>query len=375
MPIIKLNQIKNTKPLRAHGDIAGLCDSIKSVGLINPLTIDENYNLMAGRRRYQALIELGLQEAECYVLPVKGDQITAMAIAIDENIRRKDLTEVEKAVALAELDELKRKQYGSQPRGNPNLSNFDKLTVTNDPQYIGEIYPPQKGWTQSKTAQDLGISQPKVSRDIKIANAIREYPDLAKKTTGQAVLTEFKRRELAKNPIALPEGKYRTIVIDPPWPVEKIIRDVSPNQYDFDYPTMSIDGIKALPIREIVDEGGCHIYLWTTQRFLPIGFEVLKHWEFSYIFTMVWHKAGGFQPFNLPQYNCEFVLFGRTGGLPFEDTKGFFTCFGGERRQHSRKPDQFYELVKRVSPPERIDYFSREKREGFKQYGDEVSKF
>ena len=69
---------------------------------------------------------------------------------------------------------------GSKPRGNPNLLQCGKLN----------------GWTQELTASSLRISQQAVAKATKIATAIEEYPDLAKKTTGQAVLTEFKRREL-----------------------------------------------------------------------------------------------------------------------------------------------------------------------------------
>jgi N6-adenosine-specific RNA methylase IME4 len=90
---------------------------------------------------------------------------------------------------------------------------------------------------------------------------------------------------------------------------------------------------------------------------------------------MVWHKAGGFQPFNLPQYNCEFVVYGRKGVPIFLETKNFFTCFNGMRREHSRKPDEFYQLVARVCPAPRLDCFSREKREGFDQYGNEPERF
>jgi hypothetical protein len=77
-----------------------------------------------------------------------------------------------------------------------------------------------------------------------------------------------------------PQGdRYCTIVVDPPWPMVKIERDVRPNQVAF----------------------GCA-------------------WGLDYDFTMVWHKPGGFQPFGLPQYNCEFVLFGHRGPLMFLDT-------------------------------------------------------
>lgn len=171
------------------------------------------------------------------------------------------------------------------------------------------------------------------------------------------------------------KGKYRTIVIDPPWDISKILRDTAKNQLEVDFNILSIEEIMALPITEHLSPDGSHIYLWTTQKYLPVAFDVLDAWGLEYVFTMVWHKKGGFQPFGLPQYNCEFVLFAKYRTLPFANTKGFFTCFEGVRREHSRKPDSFYELVKRVSPEPRLDWGSREKRDGFEQYGNEVDKF
>lgn len=172
------------------------------------------------------------------------------------------------------------------------------------------------------------------------------------------------------------EGKYKTIIIDPPWDIKKIERKNIPQGKALDYPTMTLAEIQTLELKDIIDPAGCHLYLWTTQKYLPYSFEILQDWwGFKYIFTMTWHKNGGFQPFKLPQYNSEFILFGRMGDAPFLDTKNFFTCFDGKRRQHSRKPDKFYDLIKRVSPAPRIDYFSREKREGFSQFGNESDKF
>jgi len=214
----------------------------------------------------------------------------------------------------------------------------------------------------------------------------RELADSIKATgqpvsrTEEQILRDVRIEKLLSQPrkqidIPWPQGKYRTIVIDPPWPIEKILRKVRPNQIVMDYPTMTIEEIKALPISNLAMDDGCHLYLWTIQKYLPISFEVLRGWGFTYIFTMIWHKKGGFQPFNLPQYNCEFVLFGKKGSLPFLETKDFFTCFEGERRQHSRKPQGFYDLVSRVSPEPRLDYFSREEKKGFTSYGNETTKF
>ena len=173
--------------------------------------------------------------------------------------------------------------------------------------------------------------------------------------------------------VSVPEGQYSTIIIDPPWPIKKIERYEAPYQEpDFDYKEMTIEAIKQITLPAA---DNCHLFLWTTQKYLPVSFEILNAWEFKYIFAMVWHKAGGFQPFNLPQYNCEFAIYGRKGSPKFLETKSFFTCLNGKRREHSRKPVEFYDLIRRVCPEPRIDIFSREKINGFDSFGDEIDKF
>jgi N6-adenosine-specific RNA methylase IME4 len=73
-------------------------------------------------------------------------------------------------------------------------------------------------------------------------------------------------------------------------------------------------------------------------------------------------------------YSTEHVLFGTVGNLPII-RKGIRLDFKAKVREHSRKPDEFYEIVKRASADPRIDIFSREKRDGFDQWGIEVGKF
>jgi N6-adenosine-specific RNA methylase IME4 len=69
--------------------------------------------------------------------------------------------------------------------------------------------------------------------------------------------------------------------------MEKIERDERPNQSEFDYPTMSEQELRAFTLPCAVN---CHVWLWTTHKFLPLAFDLLKDWGLKYVCTFVWHK-------------------------------------------------------------------------------------
>lgn len=179
---VRLADIQDIEPKRDHGDIRALKESIKDVGLICPVAITEDYRLLAGRRRYQALIELGWEEVDCHIIPINGDRLLAFRIALHENLKRKPLTDPEVAMAIKEYDELKRKLEGEQPRGKHHSSP-----------HCGD-----DGWTQDKTATDLGISRQAVGKAVEIATAIDKYPELITEPSGQSILLGYKAREIHK---------------------------------------------------------------------------------------------------------------------------------------------------------------------------------
>ena len=224
------------------------------------------------------------------------------------------------------------------------------------------------GMSQRQAAKALGVSNTTVVNDLAESGKKLTTRDV-KEAEIKAINANLK---LIKPKPAI--NTYSTIVIDPPWEMEKIKRDVAPNQVGFDYPTMSEDELEAFPVRQMAAED-CHLFCWTTHKYLPMGLRLIEVWGFKYVLLLTWHKSGGFQPFGLPQYNSEFVVYGRRGAPKFRDTQAFNTCFQGERREHSRKPDVFYDTVRRVTGDGRIDVFSREAREGFEQYGNETGKF
>jgi N6-adenosine-specific RNA methylase IME4 len=188
----------------------------------------------------------------------------------------------------------------------------------------------------------------------------------------RAVENRERIQAIKEQPITVPKGKFQTIVIDPPWPMEKIDRDTRPNQVGFDYPTMSEEDLMDWPLSKFAADN-CHLYLWTTHRFLPMAMRLAEHWGFTYQCLMTWVKNVGMTPYSW-MYSTEHVLFCRRGFLSLEKL-GMRLDFRANVREHSRKPDIFYEIVRQASPGPRLDMFSREPREGFEQHGNEAAKF
>ncbi len=181
------------------------------------------------------------------------------------------------------------------------------------------------------------------------------------------------RRAHAEPPGPPPEGTYRCIVIDPPWPIEKIQRDQRPAQIAVDYPTMTLDELSKLPVQDLTDGSGAHVYLWTTHKHLPNALSLCEIWGVRYQCVLTWVKNVGFTPFSW-MYSTEHVLFGRVGGLDLT-RKGLRLDFAAKVREHSRKPEEFYERVRQASPGPRLEMFAREEHEGFTAWGNETGRF
>jgi N6-adenosine-specific RNA methylase IME4 len=135
---------------------------------------------------------------------------------------------------------------------------------------------------------------------------------------------------------------------------------------------MTVEEIMSLDVGGLADEN-CELYLWTTQRYLPEAFRVLKAWGFKYCQTLVWCKpprcglGGAFTPTN------EFILLARRGKKP--KAKRVLTTWWVWKRphnHHSAKPEEFQTMIEMVTEPPRLEMFARRKREGWDVWGNEV---
>jgi len=167
---------------------------------------------------------------------------------------------------------------------------------------------------------------------------------------------------------------YDIIVIDPPWDLKKLTHKKRPNQIGFDYNTMSNEEIKKLPIGEMLADSGL-VFLWSTQKYLWDARDILKHWGFKHLLTMIWEKTYG-KSSGMPLYgfrwNGEFILVGyKNKPELWPKRKLIPAVFQAENIGHSIKPQKFYDMVS-VLGDKRLDMFARKKREGWDVWGDEV---
>lgn len=172
--------------------------------------------------------------------------------------------------------------------------------------------------------------------------------------------------------LVIPDGGFKTIVVDPPWPVSKTGKRKSrPSQGTaLDYPIMSLADITALPVQSIAAESSV-LFLWTTHAFLEPAFDVMRAWGFKYQRCLTWDKANGMCLFGF-HHRTEFCLFGYRGEIDaFPRRKAIPTVFSGKSARHSAKPDEFYTLVEPLGN-ERVDIFARQPRDGWAVWGNEV---
>mgnify|MGYP002523205576 CR=1 FL=1 len=195
----------------------------------------------------------------------------------------------------------------------------------------------------------------------------------SKKRAEKEAKREEQRQENAEKieQLATPleaQGLFQTIVIDPPWDWGD---EGDVNQFGRarpDYHTMPIEEIEQLPVGKIADDN-CHLYLWVTNRSLPKAFKLIESWGFRYITCLTWVKPS-IGMGNYFRGSTEQVLFAVKGSQPLK-RKDVGTWFKADRgKEHSAKPDEFYDLVESCSYAPYIDIFGRKDRECWSVWGE-----
>ena len=172
---------------------------------------------------------------------------------------------------------------------------------------------------------------------------------------------------------------FQTVLADPPWRFQNRTGKMAPEHRRLArYETMTLEDIEALPVADAVSEGA-HLYLWVPNALLAEGLNVMTKWGFTYKTNLVWFKTrkdGGPDGRGVGFYFrnvTELVLFGVRGSRrTLEPGRRQVNLFTERKREHSRKPEQLYEIVERCSPGPDLELFARHHRDGWHQWGDEL---
>ncbi len=175
------------------------------------------------------------------------------------------------------------------------------------------------------------------------------------------------------------DQKFATVLADPPWQFQNRTGKMAPEHKRLSrYPTMSLQEIKDLPVEAIVEDTA-HLYLWVPNALLAEGMQVLEHWGFTYKTNLIWYKIrkdGGPDRRGVGFYFrnvTEMILFGvrGKGARTLQPGRSQENIISSRKREHSRKPDEQYELIESCSWGPRIELFARGQREGWFSWGNQ----
>ncbi len=173
--------------------------------------------------------------------------------------------------------------------------------------------------------------------------------------------------------------KFRTILADPPWQFNNKTGKMAPEHKRlFRYTSMSFDEIKELPIT-MLTEDKCHLYLWVPNALVKEGLEVMERWGFEYKTNLIWYKIrkdGGPDGRGVGFYFrnvTEMILFGirGTNNRTLQPGRTEVNIISSRKREHSRKPDELYDIIERCSSGPYLELFARHPHPGWCQWGNE----
>lgn len=179
------------------------------------------------------------------------------------------------------------------------------------------------------------------------------------------------------------DKRFATVLADPPWQFQNRTGKVAPEHRRLSrYGTMDLQAIMDLPVSKLSADTS-HLYLWVPNALLPDGLKVLEAWGYTYKSNIVWRKIrkdGGSDGRGVGFYFrnvTELVLFGVKGknARTLQPGRTQVNFLETRKREHSRKPDEFYDIVESCSPGPFLEMFARGPREGWSVWGNQAEEY
>jgi N6-adenosine-specific RNA methylase IME4 len=368
-------------PLIPAAEFYQLVDDIKVNGLQESIVLHDGM-ILDGRNRYLASLAAGVEPT---FAPFRGDD--PVAFVISANLRRRHLDESQRAMVAAKLATLKigDNQHseglpigrGSEllSVGERSVARAREVLARGAPELVGAV---EQGTVSVSAAADIA-TLPRDEQAEVVAKGEREILEAAKAIRAEKAKERYAARvariaEVSKaNSELVSERRYPVIYADPPWDYQLYDETTGSARAAAEhYPTMKLEEICALPVPELVTAAAV-LFLWTTAPHLQESFQVLAAWGFEYKTNVVWVKhAQGLGFFVRGQH--ELLLIATRGDIPCpQPANRPPSIITAPRREHSRKPDEAYELIERMYPElPKIELFARNVREGWAAWGNQA---
>jgi N6-adenosine-specific RNA methylase IME4 len=286
------------------------------------------------------------------------------------NVDRRQLTHVERIRLGLQLEPFEAEQAARRRAQAAGKRQGEKS--------LPVALPEQTGETRQRVAHAVGLKPSSYERGAKVLK--EGSPELiqafesGRETINSAynrLRSEQRRQQklalaqqLRDKPPPLPDGRFQVVVIDRPWP------------YDNDnlpYPTMTLQQIAALPLRDLLTDDG-FVWLWTTNAFHDDAKKIASQdWQLRYENTLTWGKDKAGTGHRLRGQTEHCLLYARGNPLFIQGAES--TLLLAPAREHSRKPDAFYTLVEHTCPGTKLELFARQRRPDWTSWGAETNHY
>ncbi len=193
-------------------------------------------------------------------------------------------------------------------------------------------------------------------------------------------LTDYKSSVAREFISEIQQNDYKTILADPPWRFQNRTGKMAPEHKRLNrYPTLLLDEIKEIPVHLVASKNS-HLYLWVPNALLKEGLEVMEAWGFKYKSNLIWHKIrkdGGPDGRGVGFYfrnTTEIILFGTRGSMrTLQPGRRQVNIIRTQKQEHSRKPDELYNIIESCSPGPYLEIFARGKRKKWDVFGNQAN--
>jgi len=373
-------EFKNLIPALSAEEYAQLEANILEEGIREPI-ITWNGFIIDGHNRYSIAQRFDVE----YRTTSKHfeSEIEVKIWMANNQLGRRNLSDYVKGELYETIEKLEKEK--GEKNLKTNIGEGQRLSINDKGKAHNtrEIIANKLGWSTGKKAQ-FDVVKKKAPEEVKeklrnneltIHAAYKEIKKEEKKEERDKKIQEVKQKIESENLTTL-DKKYHVIAIDPPWAYNEKggfssdDYDAQNNRGAVDYPTMTVEQIKKIELPAADDSV---LFLWTTHAFLRDSFDIMKEWGFEYKATIVWDKVKMGMGRNV-RMQVEFCLLG-IKGKPIIQGSSERDIITEPRREHSRKPEAFYEMVERMCIGNKLDYFSRQTRKNWEHYGAEQGQF